>query len=174
LFNGAGHTALQGDKNMTISTAAAVPTSPLPALSDASDGVTFTMLGASIRLIARANDTDGRFTVFEQTTPAGWGPPRHVHAKEDEIVYVLDGTYEVSLGDERRTVSAGGCAILPRGIPHGFRNVGETPARFVCVVAPGGLEEFFLEIARCAPPPSPAQLVGIARTYGLTLLPPGA
>jgi len=159
---------------MTISTAAAVPTSPLPALSDASDGVTFTMLGASIRLIARANDTDGRFTVFEQTTPAGWGPPRHVHAKEDEIVYVLDGTYEVSLGDERRTVSAGGCAILPRGIPHGFRNVGETPARFVCVVAPGGLEEFFLEIARCAPPPSPAQLVGIARTYGLTLLPPGA
>ena len=159
---------------MTISTAAAVPTSPLPALSDASDGVTFTMLGASIRLIARANDTDGRFTVFEQTTPAGWGPPRHVHAKEDEIVYVLDGTYEVSLGDERRTVSAGGCAILPRGIPHGFRNVGDTPARFVCVVAPGGLEEFFLEIARCAPPPSPAQLVGIARTYGLTLLPPGA
>ena len=159
---------------MTISTAAAVPTSPLPALSDASDGVTFTMLGASIRLIARANDTDGRFTVFEQTTPAGWGPPRHVHAKEDEIVYVLDGTYEVSLGDERRTVSAGGCAILPRGIPHGFRNVGETPARFVCVVAPGGLEEFFLEIARCAPPPSPAQLVGMARPYGLTLLPPGA
>ena len=159
---------------MTTSTAAAVPTRPLPALSDASDGVTFTMLGASIRLIARAIDTDGRFTVFEQTTPAGWGPPRHVHAKEDEIVYVLDGTYEVSLGNERRTVSAGGCAILPRGIPHGFRNVGDTPARFVCVVAPGGLEEFFLEIARCAPPPSPAQLVGIARTYGLTLLPPGA
>ena len=159
---------------MTISTAAAVPTSPLPALSDASDGVTFTMLGASIRLIARANDTDGRFTVFEQTTPAGWGPPRHVHAKEDEIVYVLDGTYEVSLGDERRTLSAGGCAILPRGIPHGFRNVGDTPARFVCVVAPGGLEEFFLEIARCAPAPSPAQLVGMARPYGLTLLPPGA
>ena len=158
---------------MSTDTAAAIPQT-LPALSDASDGVTFTMLGASIRLIARAIDTDGRFTVFEQTTPAGWGPPRHVHAKEDEIVYVLDGTYEVSLGDERRTVSAGGCAILPRGIPHGFRNVGDTPARFVCVVTPGGLEEYFLEIARCSPPPSPAQLVGLAKPYGLTLLPPGA
>ena len=74
---------------MITNTAAAVPTSPLPALGDSSDGVTFTMLGASIRLIARATDTDGRFTVFEQTTPSGWGPPRHVHANEDEIVYVL-------------------------------------------------------------------------------------
>ena len=159
---------------MTTSTAATSPTGLLPALSDSSDGVTFTMLGASIRLIARATDTDGRFTVFEQATPPGWGPPRHVHANEDEIVYVLDGTYEVSLGDERRTVSAGGCAILPRGIVHGFRNAGETPGRFVCVITPGGLEEYFLEIARCSPPPSPAQLVALAQTYGLTLLPPGA
>ena len=152
---------------MTTSTVPAVPTSHLPALSDSSDGVTFTMLGASIRLIARATDTDGRFAVFEQTTPAGWGPPRHVHANEDEIVYVLEGTYEVSLGDERRTVSAGGCAILPRGIPHGFRNVGETPGRFVCVVSPGGFEEYLLEIARCLPPPTPAQLVGMrARRVG--------
>jgi hypothetical protein len=70
--------------------------------------------------------------------------------------------------------SAGGCAILPRGIPHGFRNVSEAPGRFVCVVTPGGLEEYFLEIARCSPPPSPAQLVSMARTYGLTLFPPGA
>jgi len=159
---------------MIASTVAAVPTSPLPPLSDSSDGVTFTMLGASMRLIARATDTEGRFSVFEQTTPAGWGPPRHVHANEDEIVYVLNGSYEVSLGDEQRILSAGGCAVLPRGIPHGFRNVDETPSRFVCVVTPGGLEEYFLDVARCSPPPSPAQMVGMARTYGLTLLPPGA
>jgi quercetin dioxygenase-like cupin family protein len=159
---------------MMTSTVAANPTNHLPALSGSSDAVTFTMLGVTIRLIARAIDTDGRVTVFEQATPAGWGPPRHVHANEDEIVYVLDGTYDVSLGDEQRTISAGGCAILPRGIPHGFRNVGETTGRIVCVVTPGGLEEYFLEIARCSPPPSPAQLVGMAKAYGLTLLPPGA
>jgi quercetin dioxygenase-like cupin family protein len=159
---------------MTTHTAAAVPTKHLPALSDSSDGLTFTMLGASIRLIARAIDTDGRLVVFEQTTPPGWGPPRHVHANEDEIVYVLEGTYEMSLGDERRTVSAGGCAVLPRGIPHGFRNVGETAGRFVCVVTPGGFEEYLLEIARSSPAPGPAQLVGMAKPYGLTLMPPGA
>ena len=159
---------------MIASTTSPDPTIGLPALSDSSQGLTFTMLGASMRLIARATDTAGRFSVFEQTTPAGWGPPRHVHANEDEIVYVLDGSYEVSLGDEQRTISAGGCAILPRGIPHGFKNAGETPGRFVCIVTPGGLEEYFLEIARCSPPPSLAQLVGLAKGYGLTLLPPGA
>ena len=67
---------------------------------------------------------------------------REAAAKQNQpgLEVVLDiwhGTYEVSLGDERRTVSAGGCAILPRGIPHGFRSVGETPGRFVCLVTPG-------------------------------------
>ena len=72
-----------------------------------------------MRLIATAAGTEGRLTVFEQVTPSGWGPPRHIHSREDEIVYILDGTYEISLGDERRTVSAGACAVLPRG----FRNI---------------------------------------------------
>jgi quercetin dioxygenase-like cupin family protein len=146
----------------------------LPALSDSGDGLTFTMLGATMRLIASAADTDGRFAVFEQVTPFGWGPPRHIHASEDEVVYVLDGTYEFSLGDERRTLSAGGCAILPRGVPHGFRNVGSAAGRFLCLVAPGGLEGYFLTVGKCSAPPSPAQLVEMAKPYGLTLLPPGA
>ena len=160
---------------MSTNTAAAAPTShSLPALSGSDDGLTFTMLGTTMRLIASAADTDGRFAVFEQVTPPGWGPPRHVHAREDEIVYVLDGTYEFSLGEEHRTLSAGGCAVLPRGVPHGFRNVGPAPGRFLCFVAPGGLEEYFLALGRSPAPPSPAQLVEMARPYGLTLLPPGA
>ena len=73
-----------------------------PALTDPGDAPGFTMLGTTMRLIATAAGTEGRFTVFEQVTPAG-GPP---------------------LGDERRTVSAGACAILPRDVPHGFRKRG--------------------------------------------------
>jgi hypothetical protein len=86
----------------------------------------------------------------------------------------LEGTYEITLGDERRTVSAGACAILPRGVPHGFRNVASAPGRLLCVIVPGGLEEYFVAVGKCSPPPSPAQLVELARPYGLTLLPPGA
>jgi mannose-6-phosphate isomerase-like protein (cupin superfamily) len=145
-----------------------------PILSDTGNGPSFTMLGTTMRLIAAAADTGGRFTVLEQITPTGWGPPRHIHSREDEIFYILEGAYELHVGDERRTVSAGGCAILPRDVPHGFRNVAPAPSRLLCVITPGGLEEYFLAVAKCPPPPNPAQLAELAQPFGLTLLPPGA
>ncbi len=144
-----------------------------PILINAGTGHIFTMLGTTMRLIAPAGATGGRYTVIEQVTPPGWGPPRHIHSREDEIFYVLEGSYELHVGDERRTVSAGASAILPCNVPHGFRNVASTPSRLLCVIAPGGLEEYFLAVAKCTPAPSPAQLVELARPFGLTLLPPG-
>ena len=143
-----------------------------PILTDTGDGLSFTMLGTTMRLIATSANTGGRYTVGEQVTPAGWGPPRHIHSREDEIFYILEGTYELHVGDERRTVSAGACAVLPRGVPHGFRNVGSTPGRLLFIITPGGLEEYFLAVAKCPPPPNPAQLAELARPFGLTLLPP--
>jgi quercetin dioxygenase-like cupin family protein len=127
-----------------------------------------------MRLIATATGTGGRFTVLEQVTPPGWGPPRHIHSREDEIFYILEGTYELHVNDERRTVSAGASAVLPRHVPHGFRNVASTPGRLLSVITPGGLEQYFLAVAKCSPPPNPAQLVELAQPFGLTLLPPGA
>lgn len=144
-----------------------------PILTEAGSGHVFTMLGTSMRLIARAADTGGRYTVFEQVTPPGWGPPRHIHSREDEIIYILEGSYELHVGDQRRTVTAGASAVLPRGIPHGFRNLASVPSRLLCVITPGGLEEYFLAVARSSPPPAPPQLVELARPFGLTLLPPG-
>jgi quercetin dioxygenase-like cupin family protein len=145
-----------------------------PILMDADGGHTFTMLGTSMRFIATAASTGGRYTMLEQVTPPGWGPPRHIHSREDEIFYILEGSYELHVGRERRTVSAGASAVLPRGIPHGFRNVASTPGRLLCVITPGGLDEYFLAVAKCSPPPSPAQLIELARPFGLSLLPPGA
>ena len=144
-----------------------------PILTDSGDGHTFNMLGTTMRLLATAVGTGGRFTVFEQVTPVGWGPPRHIHSREDEIFYILDGAYELHVGDERKTVSSGASAVLPRHIPHGFRNVSPTPSRLLTVVAPGGLEEYVLAVAKFSAPPNPAQLVELAQPFGLTLLPPG-
>jgi quercetin dioxygenase-like cupin family protein len=144
-----------------------------PILTDTGNGPSFMMLGTTMRLMATAADSGGQFTVGEQVTPAGWGPPRHIHSREDEIFYILEGTYELHVGDEFRTLSAGACAILPRDVPHGFRNVASTPSRLLFVITPGGLENYFLAVAKC-PPPNPAQLAELARPFGLTLLPPGA
>ena len=145
-----------------------------PILTDTGNGPSFTMLGTTMRLIATSTATGGRFTVLEQVTPPGWGPPRHIHSREDEISYILQGSYDLHVGDEHRTVSAGASAILPRNVPHGFRNVAPAPSRLLCVITPGGLEEYFLAVAKCPPPPNPAQLAELARPFGLTLLPPGA
>jgi quercetin dioxygenase-like cupin family protein len=145
-----------------------------PILTDAGSGYTFTMLGTTMRLIGAATATGGRFTVLEQVTPPGWGPPRHTHSREDEIFYILEGTYELHVGNERRNASAGASAILPRNVPHGFRNVASAPSRLLSIITPGGLEEYFLAVAKCSPPPNPAQLAELARPFGLTLLPPGA
>jgi mannose-6-phosphate isomerase-like protein (cupin superfamily) len=156
-----------------METSAAAP-SFLPALIEAGKGMTFTMLGTTMRLIATGAETGGHYTVGEQVTPVGWGPPRHIHSREDEIFYVLEGTYEVHCGDARRIVSAGACAVLPRGIPHGFRNTGSEPARLIFVITPSGLENYFIAISKFGPlPPSPADLAKLAEPYGLTLLPPG-
>ncbi len=163
---------------------AAATNHPFRALSESGEGHTFTMLGApmrivagavhtTVRLIAGAADTMGRFCVFEQETPAGWGPPRHIHTHEDEIVYILEGTYEVSFGDERRTLTAVGCAILPRGVVHRIRNVGPTAGRILCVVTPGGLEELFEAVGRKSIPLTVAQQAEMAKPYGVTVLPAG-
>src|SRR6516225_9535706 len=112
---------------MTTDTKTPLPASDFrPILTEVGDGTSFTMLGTTMRLMATGANSGGRFTVGEQVTPVGWGPPRHIHSREDEIFYVLEGTYEVHCGDARRILPAGACAVLPRGIPHGFRNTGQT------------------------------------------------
>ena len=163
------------EAKMRVDAMAGFAAPPLhPILTDAGAGPTFTMLGTTMRLIATGAGTGGRYTVIQHVTPPGWGPPRHIHSCEDEILYILDGSYELHVGNERRTVSTGASAILPRNIPHGFRNVTSSPSRLVFVITPGGLEEYFLAVAKCSPAPNPQQLVELARPFGLTLLPPGA
>jgi len=71
--------------------------------------------------------------VLEQVTPPGWGPPRHIHSREDEIFYILEGSYDLHASDEHRTVSADASAVLPRNVPHGLRNVARRPP--VCYVS---------------------------------------
>ena len=101
-----------------------------PILADAGDGQTFTMLGTTMRLIATAAATGGRYTVFEQVTPPGWGPPRHIHSREDEIIYILEGPTSYM-----SAMSVGQFRLAPlRYCPAAFRTVFGTwrPCPVVC------------------------------------------
>jgi quercetin dioxygenase-like cupin family protein len=87
--------------------------------------------------------TAGSLTVMESTITQG--PPRHVHAHEDECFYVLAGTVMVSCGDDVLEAGPRSFVFLPRGIPHTFHAAdGQADVLFIAV--PGGIEHYFAEI----------------------------
>src|SRR4051812_21188695 len=117
--------------------------------------------------------------VRETAPPPGGGPPPHVHAHEDEFVYVLAGHIDVRLGDQLHAFGPGGFAYVPRGTVHTFRNAGDTAGRILVGFTPGGIENFFREAGRNATDDGPAPPVDddeIARTtaaaskYGVRLV----
>ena len=84
-----------------------------------------------------------RVTVFESLIAAGDGPPLHTHAREDEVLYVLEGDFRFQLGDEIHEAPVGSMMYVPPGTPHCFQNSGETPGRLLITFTPSGMEHFF-------------------------------
>jgi quercetin dioxygenase-like cupin family protein len=102
------------------------------------------LLGGSIRIRLRSEDTDGRSALIEQVVPAGFpGPALHIHPDFDETFYVLDGEIAVRVGDEAHEAGPGTVAFVPRGTPHTFANPSDRPARMLVFVTPGGFERYF-------------------------------
>jgi len=100
-------------------------------------------LGTRMHFHATADDTGGALTVVEQEMPEGFSPPRHVHAHEDGVLFVLEGALTVEIGAERRTVKASESVVLPKGVPHTFR--AQVPSRILEVSTPGGADGFYVE-----------------------------
>lgn len=102
-------------------------------------------------------DTNNVFSVIELITEPGKGVALHVHEKEDELVYLLQGEIEVTLGDQTMRAVPGVMALLPRGIPHGFTNVGDTPSIVIDTILPGAFDKYFAEMAALYKSGEPAQ-----------------
>ena len=100
-------------------------------------------VGGHVIFKARGHQTGGRLTVLETVITAGDGPPLHVHVKDDEAVYVLEGEIDFRVGDELYHNRAGSFVFIPRGVPHTFQNVGTDDARMLLMFAPSGIERLF-------------------------------
>jgi mannose-6-phosphate isomerase-like protein (cupin superfamily) len=116
--------------------------------------------------------------LLENITAPDGGPPPHIHEREDEFFYVIDGAFEIRIGDETHAVGPGGFAFVPRGTVHCFRNTTEAPARILVGFTPGAIDGFFREAGVPAVDDGPAPAFGpeeLARTelaapkYGLSL-----
>ena len=87
------------------------------------------------------------FLVGEFSAEAGFvGPRPHVHRLHEELFYVLDGEFDFFLEDQTVRLGAGAFITVPPGVLHDFRNPADRPARWLGIVAPGGLERYFAEV----------------------------
>lgn len=107
---------------------------------------------------ATASDTGGLMTVVEVTEPPGQEAPLHVHHREDEAFYILEGSATIEIGDESFEVGAGDYAFGPRDIPHRY-SIGAEGCRMLFICTPGGFERLVREMSspaqrRTLPPPS--------------------
>ena len=85
--------------------------------------------------------------VIEEIVPPGVAAPLHRHGREDEISYVIEGTFRIWRGDEVLDMGPGGVALLPRHQVHSFKNIGTAPGRLLTVILPAGFERFFKVVA---------------------------
>ena len=135
----------------------------------------FRFLGETIFVKVSGADTTGRYTVMEETTPPQGGPPLHSHLREDEWLYVLDGSVLCEVGGHQNVARAGDSVFVPKGMAHTFQNIGNAPSRILAVIEPAGaMELFFSEMtSACAGgDPGPAVLAALLRKHGLELLGP--
>jgi quercetin dioxygenase-like cupin family protein len=99
--------------------------------------------GTSLELKMAGEKAGGDWAVVEWQLHAGDEPPIHTHTREDETLYVLDGSITAFVGDQRIDVEAGSYAALPKNVPHGLTVRGEQ-ARLLVTLEPAGAEYFFV------------------------------
>jgi mannose-6-phosphate isomerase-like protein (cupin superfamily) len=127
---------------------------------------------------ASAADTGGMYTLLEITAPAGLQTPLHVHYREDEGFYVLEGSVAIEVGDQVVELTAGQHAFGPRDLPHRF-TVGPDGAHMIWVLTPGGFDEFVDDVSVAADTPTvppagvlpPEDAAEIVLRHSMELLP---
>ena len=111
------------------------------------DGTIVPLPGATIVFKAPSGLGVSDFLVAEFTAEPGFAGPRpHLHRVHEELFYILDGEFDFFLEDQTVRVGTGAFVAVPPGIMHDFRNAGAGPARWLGIVAPGGLEHYFTEV----------------------------
>jgi quercetin dioxygenase-like cupin family protein len=135
---------------------------------------TLNWLGTSYSTILSTESSGGTMSIVDSTSPAGSGPPRHVHADADETFVVLSGRCEFWMAGKTFARGPGETAFIPRGTEHTFRVLGDVESRHLVILTPGGFEGFFAEMAKGGYriPEDMGTVMGIAARYHLTFTGP--
>jgi quercetin dioxygenase-like cupin family protein len=131
------------------------PLQTKPYMLNTKEGQCLESLGALVSVKASWEQSAGAFNLFEVTCPPGYTTSLHIHYAEDVAVYVLEGVLTFFWGSEKKAAVTGSYFYQPRGIPHGFRVEGSTPARIIYLTFPAGLDRFVVEQEQLAPNAEP-------------------
>lgn len=146
----------------------------------AGEGEATWFLGNRMTLKATTETTGGAYGLLESFVPAGASPPLHVHHREDEAFWVIDGNLTLRCGDETFEAGPGSFVFLPRDIPHTFVVEGDTQAHLLTLISPGGGERFFVAAGRTpesdglppTAPPDIEKLKRVSNDFGADIIGP--
>jgi len=127
-----------------------------------------------VRFLIGGHEAGDRFSLVEHPmSPRALAAPLHLHTREDEYSFVLEGRMGALLGDEVVEAGPGALVFKPRNQWHTFWNAGDEPCRILEVISPAGFEQFFRELSDLggAINADPDELIALASRYGLHLKP---
>jgi mannose-6-phosphate isomerase-like protein (cupin superfamily) len=154
----------------------------VPIVRKLGEGRPIAVAGDVYRFLAVGEDTNGKYALCEAFVPPGGGPPPHVHSREEESFYILEGEIAIEIADKRIIATPGMFANVPVGTVHTFKNETNRPAKMLITVVPAGLENMFFEVGRSvtpgettASPPSQEEIermIDAAPRFGIEIIPP--
>jgi mannose-6-phosphate isomerase-like protein (cupin superfamily) len=122
--------------------------------------------GGRMAFLANATETSGAFGLVEERMLRGFSPPMHLHHREDESFYVIEGAVRFVLDGQEHMGESGSFVFLPRGLPHGFI-VESAEACLLNLVSPGGFEHFFRQMADVEAAAVPGAGIDLAKAQEL-------
>jgi mannose-6-phosphate isomerase-like protein (cupin superfamily) len=147
---------------------------PEPRIIGPKDGKAGSLGSIGVRFMIHRSEAGGDFSLVEHPMPPRrLAAPLHLHTREDEYSYVLEGRMGALLGDEVVEAGAGDLVFKPRDQWHTFWNAGDEPARILEIIAPGGFEGFFGELVDMggSTEADPEALRALCERYGLGMQP---
>ena len=137
------------------------------------DGKAGNLGSIGVRFLIDTEEThDGNFSLVEHPLPPRrLAAPLHLHTREDEYSFVLEGVVGVQIGDAVYEARPGDMICKPRDVPHAFWNPADEPARLLEIISPGGFADFFRGVGELAAagPPDPAEGIALADRFHLSI-----
>ena len=114
----------------------------------ADETTTGSLVAMGARFVMDGGDAGGRFGLIEHPIiPRGLASPMHLHTREDEYSFILEGRWGFALGEDIVYGEPGDLVYKPRNVWHSFWNASDEPARLLEIVSPSGFEHYFVELS---------------------------